>query len=253
MLNNNKFAGLKKTDFVFWIDSINGKVEGTSPIDMVHGQAFEWSSRWGRSYKLKQDGSQYHNQWWFEGYGYFRRANSDLKAHGLPGGQSDRTMFAWAKPSRESGWVNHLMHYGSTGCGRAYGLTYGHYHGKHWVGNHKWCGGWGYRGAEWTRRAMRFVGSVYKGRVMRTFTVADNSGNPRVVWASQTKSNEHNTDINQPSTNACRGYFRIGSRLCDWEWFYGGMSSAGMTKTAMNDAQIIAIYKATQEWRTKRD
>lgn len=86
---------------------------------------------------------------------------------------------------------------------------------------------------------------------MRTFAVSDTNGNQRVVWSSQTKTNEHNT-YTRASDN-CRGYFRIGSRLCDWEWFYGGISSVGMTKNVMNDKQILAVYKASYDWREKRD
>lgn len=88
---------------------------------------------------------------------------------------------------------------------------------------------------------------------MRSFSVAVTNGNPRVVWGTQTKNNEHNTYIDANANDNCRGYFRIGSRICDWEWFYGGMSSVGMTKMAMNDAQIVAVYKASIEWREKRD
>jgi len=253
MLDNNKAAGLKPEDFVFWIDSIHAQPEGgTKVVDLVNNVEFEWFNR-GRSYKLKQDKSPYHNSWWFEGYGYLRKSNQDLKAVGLPDQRKDLTIFAWAKPSREAGWVNHVMHYGYTNCGRAYGLTYGHYSGKDWVGNHKWCGGYGFRGAEWPRRQLKFVGSQMKGGRMRTFTVMDSGGKQRVVWGSQSKNNEHNTYINARPTDSCRGYLRIGSRLCDWEWFYGGISSVGMTKMGMADAQILAVYKASVEWRTKRD
>ena len=251
MLGNNGFEGLKPSDFVFWIDSIHGQPEGgSSAVDFVNGVEFEWYNR-GRSYKLKQDKSKYHNNWWFEGYGYFRKKHADLASVGLPKDRQDRTIFSWAYPSREVGWVNHVVHYGYTGCGRAYGLTYGHYNGKHWVGNHKWCGGYGFRGAEWSRRTLRFVGSTMQGGRMRTFAVSDTNGNQRVVWSSQTKTNEHNTYTS--ASDNCRGYLRIGSRLCDWEWFYGGISSVGMTKNVMNDKQILAVYKASYDWREKRD
>lgn len=251
MLVNNKYAGLKASDFVFWIDSIHAQPEGGNvAVDLVNNIEFEWHNR-GKSYNLKQDKTLYHNQWYFEGNGYFRKKHADLKPFGLPYDRRDRTLFSWARPSRESGWVNHLGHYGYTGCGRAYGLTYGHYSGKHWVGNHKWCGGNGFRGAEWKRRALQFVGSVMKGGKMRTFTVLDAGGKQRVVWGSQTKNQEHNTYISD--TSQCRGYFRIGSRICDWEWFYGGVSSFGVTKVAMTDAQILAVYAASFDWRTKRD
>lgn len=253
-LDSNKFAGLKPSDFVFWIDSIHAQPEsGTTAVDFVNGVEFEWYNR-GRTYKLKQDKSVYHNNWWFEGYGYFRKSNADLKSVGLPKDRQDRTLFAWARPSREAGWINHLAHYGTTSCGRAFGLGYTHYYGKDWVGNHKWCGGYGFRGAEWQRRQNRFVGTqIHSGGKMRSFSVAVTNGNPRVVWGTQTKNNEHNTYIDANANDNCRGYFRIGSRICDWEWFYGGMSSVGMTKMAMNDAQIVAVYKASIEWREKRD